>query len=272
MQWHKASFLTVLSVTGEDRSSFLQGQLSCDMDRLPPHYQFAALCNPKGRIISLLHLRPSDEEIQVLLPHEIGEKIHAHLSRFIFRSQVELKLRDDLGVYVAFDAAEQSEDSLSIKPDVQVLATDSAPESLVDQDPEPRWHQVMHEAGIPQIDLTQSEQWLPEALNLDLLDAINFEKGCYTGQEIIARMHYLGKAKKRLYILNTESGHTLNDSAAPGSSLVSAEQSSAGNIFSVSPDQRYALAVLDTAYVTDHKQIYTSSGDALDISTPAYWQ
>lgn len=152
--------ISTINVTGPDAFEFLQGQLTNDLQRLNQEPEIlAAWCNPKGRVICLFNISGIDGGYQLSLAAELTEEIIKRLTMFRFRSKVEFTAATDP---TDMDAA------AAIK------------------------------AGIPWIGQAQSEKFTPHMLNLDLLDAIDFDKGCYTGQEIVARTHYKGASKRRM--------------------------------------------------------------------------
>lgn len=152
-------------VTGEDARDFLQNQLTQDLALLGadnPGPLLSAWCNPKGRVIVLMRVSWTDDGFALTLPAELAEAVEKRLTMFRFRSRVEFEISD-----VA-----------SVQPDSPLDAL---------------------KKGIAHIGTAQSESFTPHMLNLDLLDAVNFEKGCYPGQEIVARTHYRGATKRRMF-------------------------------------------------------------------------
>ena len=165
-------YSTIL-VSGADAEEFLQGQLSADLKELPDSGPVrAAWCNPKGRVICMLALAKGITGFMVTLPTELAEHVVQRLTMFRFRSKVDFELRE----------AQANE----------LLNWNSG-------DNFPEWRLEQLRAGLAEIYGAQSEQFTPHMLNLDLLGAVSLEKGCYTGQEIIARTHYRGASKRRLY-------------------------------------------------------------------------
>jgi folate-binding protein YgfZ len=160
--------ISTILVTGPDAFEFLQGQLSNDLKRLESEADIrAAWCNPKGRVIWFGLVSVTETGYDLLAPTEMANDLVTRLTMFRFRSKVEFEIHDD-GITV--DPADRIRD------------------------------------GVPFISAEQSEQFTPHMLNLDLLDAISFDKGCYTGQEIVARTHYKGATKRRrLRFESTES-------------------------------------------------------------------
>jgi tRNA-modifying protein YgfZ len=172
----------VLVFKGADAARFLQGQVSADMDKLPPGAStLAGLHNPQGRVIALLDVtRVSPEEFQARLPAELCAPVAARLRRYVLRAKLRI---------------------------------DEAPE----QHGEPRDALEQIRAGVPEVYAATSEAFVAQMLNLDLLGAIAFDKGCYTGQEVIARAHYRGRVKRRLQRWLNAGGSAL----APGDSAKS---------------------------------------------------
>ena len=158
--------ISTITVTGPDAFEFLQGQLSNDLARLETEAEIlAAWCNPKGRVIWFGTVWSTDTGFGLSALAETAESIVQRLTMFRFRSKVEFDIIDD-GVTVD-------------------------PTGLI-------------YGGYPCIGAEQSEQFTPHMLNLDLLDAVSFDKGCYTGQEIVARTHYKGATKRRTHRFESE--------------------------------------------------------------------
>mgnify|MGYP001812144127 CR=1 FL=1 len=155
-------------VSGADALSFLQGQLTADVADIDGVERIrSAWCNPKGRVICLLTVAATEEGYKLTLPAELAEAVLQRLTLFRFRARVEFELRPATADELAIDA------------------------------PVDDWLGDRLRAGIAEIWSGQSEQFTPHMLNLDLLGAISFDKGCYTGQEVVARTHYRGATKRR---------------------------------------------------------------------------
>ena len=227
--------LGVLRARGQDVLSFLQGQLSNDLTLLSPDRSLlAGYHNPQGRVIALLHLlQLAPDDLLLLLPRELIAPVIARLSKFLLRAKV--KLADDSpqwrisGLLPPATAAgvERSDEAaagdllaaLPASPDATAriaaafavrLAQEPARWLLVSPLSQPAppgtrpaaetriWQRLAVAAGEPQVYAATSEEFVAQMLNLDCLGAIAFDKGCYTGQEIIARAHYRGRVKRRL--------------------------------------------------------------------------
>lgn len=161
--------LAAISARGADAASFLQGQLTCDVSAIDGS-GLGAWCNPKGRVIALFHICRLDDGFLLILPADLADDVLRRLTMYRLRSKVDL----------AIEAA---------GPETLGLPADSGFDD---------WQKAELERGIAWIDASQSELYTPHMLNLDLLGAVSFDKGCYTGQEVVARTHYRGKSKRRL--------------------------------------------------------------------------
>ena len=172
----------LISVSGADAVDFLQGQLTQDLKRLPAAGRLpAAWCNPKGRVIVVITLLPAPDGVSMLVPATLADSVLQRLAMFRFRSKVEFAIADAAAEMIADGEA-----------DIAALI----------------------KAGRPFIDERNTEQFTPHMLNLDKLGAISFTKGCYTGQEIVARTENLGKSKRRLMRYRAE-----NPGIKPGDKL-----------------------------------------------------
>jgi folate-binding protein YgfZ len=157
-----------IAVTGPDAFEFLQAQLTADLDRFSEGASLrSAWCNPKGRVICLMTVSVLDNGYALTLPAELADTVVQRLTMFRFRSKVE------------FDVHSSTPEQAGI-------------ENTVDE-----WLLENLSSGIPEVWLAQSEQFTPHMLNLDLLGVVSLNKGCYPGQEIVARTHYRGTTKRR---------------------------------------------------------------------------
>ncbi len=168
----------LLHFRGADARKFLQGQLSNDMNALGANeLMFAGAHNPQGRVLALLRLAAlATDHIIALLPAELAEPISTGLRRFVLRAKVAIST--EVADAALTELAAQVP-AVARLLDGQARARDIA-------------------AGIPQVYRATSGEFVAQMLNLDCIGAISFNKGCYTGQEIIARSHYRGRTKRRL--------------------------------------------------------------------------
>jgi folate-binding protein YgfZ len=214
--------LGVLAFRGPDAARFLQGQLSADVEKLEPGAStLAGLHNPQGRVIALLALhRAKPAEVLAVLPLELAAAVEQKLRKYILRSKVQIEdLSDTLCVVGAANGPAPAPGITQFPWGNRRLLL--APAAFVVEGAQPRadWERADIAEGLPQVYTATSEAFVAQMLNLDLLGAIAFDKGCYTGQEVIARAHYRGRVKRRLQRWHTAEG------AAPvaGASVRSAD-------------------------------------------------
>jgi tRNA-modifying protein YgfZ len=215
--------LGVLRARGTDVVPFLQGQLSNDVALLRPEVSLlAGYHNPQGRVLALLRLvHIAAGDIALILPRELIAPLASRLSRFILRAKV--KLVDDSASWRVTPSVRTSASSTApLLPETlgAVTRVDEALAVCVGERPtrwllvspsgallpacgctpaqEQSWQRQQIASGFPQVYAATSEQFVAQMLNLDVLGAIAFDKGCYTGQEVIARTHYRGRVKRRM--------------------------------------------------------------------------
>lgn len=201
--------LGVLAFRGPDAAKFLQGQLSADVEALYSGASvLAGLHNPQGRVIALLTLaRLSPEDIFAVLPRELLADVSTRLNKFVFRAKLTI---EDSSLRVIGAAAGQDPfGAYAFRwGDRQLLLAPEGRELPLSDDVA-SWQLDDVRQGIPQVTAATTESFVAQMLNLDLLGAIAFDKGCYTGQEVIARAHYRGRVKRRMQRWQNSSGTDL---------------------------------------------------------------
>jgi len=210
--------LGALQFSGPEAHKFLQGQVSNDVARLAPGAILrAGLHSPQGRVLALLCLAGlSGSEVLALLPRELVPDMAAHLRRYLLRAK--LTLGDASSQYRIFGI--DSGDAARVWPHAWLYERSRRLLILPASEPAPlgapmsreQWRALDIAAGIPQVYAATSGLFVAQMLNLDCIEAISFDKGCYTGQEVIARAHYRGRVKRRLQRFQT----TLSQPLAPG--------------------------------------------------------
>lgn len=216
----------LITVSGTDAAQFLQGQLTQDVTLLVGKRSLlAACCNPQGRVIATVRLISLGASIGMILPAEMAEPIVTLLSRYRMRSAVQFEISGDdwAGIAISQDTDALLLRSAGLLPApngtlmkngilaihhastdqfVELFGEKSALDSLRLQFSAPldhdSWQNALILAGVPMISGENSEKYTPHMLNLDQLGAISFDKGCYTGQEVVARTEHLGSSKRRL--------------------------------------------------------------------------
>lgn len=204
---------TRLTVSGPDALEFLQGQLSNDLrllgdcDRL-----LAAWCSPKGRVLVFPGVTRSGDGYRLLFPSELAPAVRDLIAKYRFRAKIDV------------DEADASPDDLALAPS----------QSFDD------WRLERLRSGIPEISTEQSGKFTPHMLNLDKLDALSFDKGCYTGQEIVARTAYRGASKRRTH------RYTSRAPVAPGDRVSDGERD-VGEVLNAVDTDLLAVVPVDKA-------------------------
>lgn len=218
----------MISVTGRDAKDFLQGQLTQDIGRIDrDHALLAAWCNPKGRVITVLRVLKVEAGYGLVLPGSLAEAICQRLAIFRLRAKVDFAITGSDWIHRVFhsDDALAELGKLGLLPERQMNACRGAggltavnigvEESCVEvfglkadfakAGIDTNEHTdcgllrgAKVRAGIAEILADTTEKYTPHMLNLDLLGAISFDKGCYTGQEVVARTQNLGRSKRRI--------------------------------------------------------------------------
>lgn len=226
--------LSVLAIGGADAAIFLQGQLSSDVKGLTPgRCQYTSYNSPKGRMLANFILWRDGDGYRALLPGDLAEPVRRRLAMFVLRSKVTLAdlscetsrfgigglgaspaLQRALGVAPgAFTTAEATGATVLALPGPRYLVVAPAGAAVAMQEtlrremleaPFEVWQWLTIRAGVPVITAATQDQFVAQTANWDLLGGVNFQKGCYTGQEIIARMHYLGRLKERTYAFHAD--------------------------------------------------------------------
>lgn len=239
----------IVSLRGPDAVAFAQAQFANDVPSLADgHWQWSAWLTAKGRVLAVFQLLRLDPQNLLLVCHDGGaEAMAEQLRRFVFRRKVVIEHATGLKVNAALQAPTQAAGAELAQLDGGDIELDvggsALPRSLrisqqaAEHDPlaELAWRQSDLRYGLPRLVESQREHWTPQQLGLDRLSAYSVKKGCYPGQEIVARTHFLGKAKRSLALL------ACAGEAEPGAA-VDQGGSSIGNVASAAG--RLALAVL----------------------------
>lgn len=197
---------------GRDAVKFAQAQFTTDVEALADgHWHWSGWLTPKGRIIALFALlRLGPEQLWLVFPDADPAAFAEQLQRFVFRSRVTLRPLAEVDAAGAFAAPVQASGArIGGDPEQGVeldMGGDGGPRTLRlsasrapdDSDGAARWKAFDLAHGLPRLDGGQGEQWTPQQLSLERLKGYSVRKGCYPGQEIVARTHFLGKAKRGL--------------------------------------------------------------------------
>ena len=220
---------TCIHVIGEDSEKFLQGQFSNDITQVTSgKYQYSSYSTNQGKVISIIRILKDQDAYLLLINKDIAEYFINKLSMYILMSKVEIKEMEDYKVFgvcgimakclLAKDNIKKNqslENELTLIfnntnkyiPAATIIVKNNDLEeikNLTNSDKEISYNineLIDNLLLIPRITMETKESHIPQVLNLEDLGGINYKKGCYTGQEIVARTHYLGKIKKKIFLL-----------------------------------------------------------------------
>jgi len=207
---------SILAIEGPDAARFAHAQFMSDVASLADgHWQWSGWLTPKGRVIALFALLRFDAgKLWLLLPDADAAQLRESLQRFVFRSKVTLKAPGDAHASGAFSGPSIAKGARFAQTGDGVVELDvgapASPRTLrvgaatapMDPGATARWTAFDIEHGLPRLPASQVGQWTPQQLSLDRLNAYSIKKGCYPGQEIVARTHFLGQAKRGLVLLD----------------------------------------------------------------------
>lgn len=209
--------LSVVRVMGDDAATFLHGQFTCDVRALQPNtHTLGGWCNAQGRVLAVLNVFRQSDGFLLTVPRDLAETLVTRLRMFVLRAKVTIERADEIlavvavagfdpgpaiqGLYVAamqvasepvayFQLIAQAENVAAITAGLTSVAkhADSA-----------AWTCFDIAAALPWVHPKTSGEFVPQMLNLDLLGGVSFNKGCYPGQEIVARLHFRGGLKGRM--------------------------------------------------------------------------
>jgi folate-binding protein YgfZ len=252
----------ILALEGPDATRFAQAQFMSDVTGLADgHWQWSGWLTPKGRVVALFALLRFDAQaLWLLLPDADPHDLRDALQRFVFRSKVKLTVRDESHVAGRF-ARPSHASGPHLANDSQVeldVGTPEAPRTLriADTSATPdaevlaQWKVYDLRHGLPRLDPSQANAWTPQQLSLDRLHAYSVKKGCYPGQEIVARTHFLGQAKRGLALFEAHAAVPTGSDVVDGDRTLGTIVSSASDVAT-----HVALAVLPL----DHGNISPSA-------------
>ena len=249
--------LSLIEATGPDSADFLHAQFTGDCKSLAENQMMlTSWCSPKGRVLYLIRIIKSEHKLLLLVSTDQKDDLLKRLKMFLFRSKVTLKdCSDSHSIMVCHGESSlcptYPDDTIKTKftDDQQwvitpkhsqgelwgSLAVETATSDYI------KIHDVLY--GIPSLPEELSDQFLPQEMNLEKLNGLSFEKGCYPGQEIIARVKYRGKVKRSLKRYSIRKSKPIEI----GSKLIDAEQKPVGTVIEaieVSPNHQELLAVV----------------------------
>ncbi len=294
----------LIRVTGEDAETFLQGQLTNDVRQVTEaHSNLAGWCNAKGRMIVNFRCFKRDGDYYLQTPGEHIERVLKRLGMYVLRSQVSLTdASDDLvriGLSGSCSESMLAEDFENLPETINGMVQTGARTLIRLPSTLPRFEVIGPEAeiqtlwrraetqarvatrdfwalqeiraGVPTVFEETRETFVPQMMNMPLVDGVSFTKGCYIGQEVVARMQYLGTLKRRMYLAHVDTDNPPN----PGDELYSTESVSgqgAGKVVDArASDNGYdLLAVIEVASALNGEVRLGEAGPVLQIQALPY--
>ncbi|MEM8843754.1 MAG: hypothetical protein AAGB35_01815 [Pseudomonadota bacterium] len=282
-------------ISGEDSQTFLQGQLTNNVDEITSSAgQLTSYCTPKGRMLAIFYLLKWHDQFLAIIPSDISESVIKRLQMFVLRSKVEIKKLEEksaLGIYGVNDhdfkalfkldlpiedyQTSTGEDSICIKiPGISnryIFIGDqlNSNKLIVYTNTYWKWLDIM--SGVPSLTESTQEAFVPQMTNMELINGVSFSKGCYPGQEIVARLHYLGNANRRMFRIKSKSEQVLN---AGDDVYSSGSEQSIGKLVSAvkENDQQYSgLAVIRIEAVQKNElSVHSGQGSRIEIMPLPY--
>ena len=295
------SQLGLTAFSGEETVAFLQGQLTNDVRQLHADTaQWNGYCSPKGRLLGNFLMWRQGDDYVLQMSRDIRESVQKKLAMFIMRSKTKARDASNENVRLviagpqAVDAVKAEFGALPEAPMKSIyaesgtvirVAEDKFVLSISPDSAERVWQRLIQfatpvgapvwdglrlNAGIPMITGATQDQFVPQMVNLEVIGGVSFQKGCYTGQEIVARSQYLGKLKRRMFLAHTDAQPT------PGDSLYSADMDgqATGMVVNVAPAAEGGFDLLAVMQVESAKSsqmhLKTMHGPMLTIKPLPY--
>ena len=264
---------TAIRVSGVDAAAFLQGQFTNDVAGLvPAATQWNGWCSPKGRLIATFALKRSaaGDAFILAIPSDVAPAFVKRLRMFVLRAKVAIETLDGQRLIgttapgAAIEGPGISIEVLDLPEGRRIVVAPGESAALIEEAlgetalaAEPfAWDLLGIHAGIATITVPTQDLFVPQMLNWELIGGVNFQKGCYPGQEIVARMQYLGRLKERLYRGHVATLHVADGMPRPGQPVYGATfgAQACGTIVNAAPsssDDGYdILAVIQVASAT----------------------
>lgn len=276
------SYLGLIRIAGEDAQAFLQGQFTNDTLQVTlEKAQYSALCTPKGRMLANFLIWRDDQGFLLQLPATLREDVQQRLTRYVLRAKA--KLSDAGGELVRLGVAGNTaatvlQQAVGPLPPASmgvvhharatiIRLGDSRFEVAVSAEVAPGlwddlakhctpagagvWEWLEIRAGVPTVLPATQEQFVPQMANMEVLGGVSFQKGCYTGQEVVARTQHLGKVKRRMYLAHVAGGHP----PQPGDELFGketpdTERQPAGTVVNAQPSPDGGFDLLGVLHIS----------------------
>lgn len=271
--------LATIMVSGADARAFLQGQLTADLDTLSSNRVRLTCCNsPQGRVQAVFWTLARTDGIALVLPAALVDSTVLRLRKYVLRAKAKIEPAKHLQVGVvprsalppdvtlAEAGSHREVDGVSYftLPGVEAVMALGSFCVAADEASEHQWHLSQVRAGLPQVYPETHEAFVAQMLNIDLLGGIDFEKGCYTGQEIIARAHFRGTVKRRMFLF-----HSVDAAPAPGTRVLAGEQHAGDVVDAVATEDGCdVLAVISLAQLNSELRIDGQDAKLTRVAMP----
>lgn len=251
----------LLKLSGSDTQSFLQGQFSNDINALDQGVlQLNAYCQHQGKIIALLWVMKQGENFYLSFPNDLVGIVTQRLNMFKMMSDVTIAdMSSDLIQFGVID--EQLDNAFKLNEQQSIVLIESL--DNIELANESEWEMACIHNNVPEVILATSEKFVPQLLNLDVDElGVNFTKGCYPGQEVVARLHYLGKSKRRMRQFQADAVFRVGDEL-----IVSSSKSAKASGIVVRQvkltDKSMCLATVEVAHEDDEITLNDTDGAQL---------
>ena len=261
---------SLLKVSGSDAESFLQAQLSNNITELDSSsIQLNAYCQHQGKMLALFWVMRSNDDFLLSFPLDLLEIIKSRLQMFVIMSDVTIDdVTDDYLQIGVID--ENQNNAFTINNKLSLIITRPNEIEKYSMSSKDTWDKACIDSSLPEIYLLTSEKMVPQMLNLDIDEiGVNFSKGCFPGQEVVARLHYLGVAKRRLFAFESDSeinvGDALFCSTSKSAKARGARYKASGMVVSKVKynTQFYCLATLEVASKDEKVTLNNEQGPIL---------
>ena len=202
----------LLKFSGSENKAFLQAQLSNDISKIDDSsVQLNTYCQHQGKILALFWVMRLRDDFLLSFPLDLLDSVKTRLQMFVLMSDVSIT--DVTDQYLQIGVIDESQkDSFTLNENLSLVLSDSKNLSNFEFTSQEYWDKACIESFLPEINTTTTETFVPQMLNLDINEiGVNFSKGCFPGQEVVARLHYLGKAKRRLFAFKSDSPLSIGD-------------------------------------------------------------
>ena len=253
----------LLKLSGSESEPFLQAQLSNDISKLDnSSIQLNAYCQHQGKILALFWVIRDGDDFLLSFPLDLLDSIKARLQMFVLMSDVSITNVTDQ--YLQIGVIDESQkDSFTINEQLSLMLAEPEDLAKFNFTSQEYWDKACIESFLPEINSTTTETFVPQILNLDINEVgVNFSKGCFPGQEVVARLHYLGKAKRRLFAFKSDSPLSIGDTLHCAQSKSAKASGSVVSQVKFGADF-YCLAILEVEHKDDKITINNDQGPTL---------